>query len=89
MILFLQFMKKIKFFNRSGNYHYAPLPAISPYSSINKNSKNKYVHHLHELLGFKLINKNDNRYNYVYNLNDALKEKNNESQPRHYIKICK
>ena len=59
------------------------------YSSINKNSKNKYVHHLHELLGFKLINKNDNRYNYVYNLNDALKEKNNESQPRHYIKICK
>ncbi len=59
------------------------------YSSINKISKNKYVHHLHELLGFKLINKNDDKYNYVYNLNDTLKKINNESQPKHYIKIYK
>ena len=59
------------------------------HSSINKIQKNKFTHNLHELLGFKLMGKSDNKYNYVYDLKNFLDNKDNESQRGHYIKVCK
>ena len=59
------------------------------HSSINKIQKNKFTHNLHELLGFKLMNKSNNKYNYVYDIKNFSDNKDNESQRRHYIKVCK
>ena len=59
------------------------------HSSINKIQKNKFTHNLHELLGFKLMGKSNNKYNYVYDIKNFSENKDNESQRRHYIKVCK